>query len=113
MSIGWSGCTRRADCLAAISTTSTATRRIVPSRTCGSPLAPKTTQIVARRRVGPQAPPGSRLNPKTGMYEVRIAIGGKDGVRGRQIYLGSYRAPEAAERAYREATEDLHGKFAF
>jgi len=42
-----------------------------------------------------------------------MAVGGKDGKRGRQLYLGSYRSPEAAERAYREAAEDLHGKFAF
>jgi len=74
------------------------------------------TQNNANRRPPPRRTPGpcgSRLNLKTGMFEVRIVVGGADGKRGRQVYLGSYRSAAAAERSYREAAEDLHGKFAF
>ena len=57
------------------------------------------------------SPRGSWFNPKTRAYQVNIEAGGRNGKRGKSIYLGSYRSPEAAERAYREAAEELHGAF--
>ena len=59
---------------------------------------------VARKTIGPR---GYWLNPKAGMFQVNIGVGG------RSVYLGAYRFPEAAEKAYREAAEELHGAFAF
>ena len=52
------------------------------------------------------APPGAWLNPKTQRYQVNIEVAGKS------IYLGAYRDPAAAERAYREAAEEHFGEFA-
>jgi hypothetical protein len=52
------------------------------------------------------APRGAWLNPKTQRYQVNIEVAGKS------IYLGAYRDPAAAERAYREAAEEHFGEFA-
>ena len=79
-----------------------------------SNLRPATkTQNNCNRRV-PRKTPGPRgawLNPKTGKFQVNIWPGG--GKRGQSIYLGAYSSSEAAERAYQEAAEALHGPFAF
>jgi len=61
-------------------------------------------RTVERKTCGPR---GAWLNPKTGKFQVSIWSGG------RSIYLGAFRDPAAAERAYRDAAEELHGEFAF
>jgi hypothetical protein len=77
--------------------------------------ASKSANNSNRRRSTKQsgAPRGSWRNPRTGKFQAYIEAGGTNGVRGKRIFLGSFSTADAAERAYRDAAEDLHGAFAF
>jgi hypothetical protein len=81
-----------------------------------SNLGPATrAQNNYNRRSRPRSRPSPRgsWQNRRGKFQVKIETGGANGKRGKCVYLGTFSTAEAAERAYWDGIEALHGEFAF